>query len=365
MKTELMLEDGTHFAGEHFGAPLSVAGEVVFNTGMVGYPESLTDPSYSGQILVLTYPLVGNYGIPVNGRKDVPEDGREISPFFESTRIHVKALVISTLSESYSHWSALDSLDAWMQKHHIPGLRGVDTRQLTKALRTKGCMLGKVVVDNHDVPWDDPNKRNLVAEVSIREPVRYDAHGDTRVILVDFGSKHNITRSLLQRGITVLRVPWDYDWSGEDADGVILSNGPGDPKMCTESIGVIRKGLTRGIPIFGICLGHQLLALAAGGDTYKLKYGHRGQNQPCIQVGSKRCFITSQNHGYAVNEQALEPGWKPWFFNANDGTNEGIRHQTMPFSSVQFHPEARPGPSDTDFLFDNFAALLRHAVKAE
>jgi carbamoyl-phosphate synthase small subunit len=358
-KAHLLLEDGTVVEGEAFGATTSVSGEVVFNTGMVGYPESMTDPSYRGQILCLTYPLIGNYGIRANGAP--VEMDRELAKHFESGNIQIKGLVVSSLSDGYSHWSALDSLDGWMKRNNIPGITGIDTRSITKRLRTEGCMLGKLVAADQNVEWDNPNQRNLVAEVSAREPRWYHAKGDKKVVLVDFGVKNNIVRSLLARGVNVFRVPWDYDWVNEDVDGVLLSNGPGDPKMCTKAIEVIRRGLDSDLPIFGICLGNQLLALAAGGDTYKLKYGHRSQNQPCIQVGSKRCFVTSQNHGYAVNEQSLNSVWQPWFFNANDGTNEGIRHNVRPIFSVQFHPEASPGPSDTNFLFDTFLQTLNHA----
>jgi carbamoyl-phosphate synthase small subunit len=221
-------------------------------------------------------------------------------------------------------------------------------------------MLGKVVVNDTDVALDDPNDRNIVAEVSTAEPALYPAAGPAKCVLVDLGAKNNIIRSLNKRGISVLKVPWNYDWTAEDVDGVLLSNGPGNPKMCGEAIAILRKGLERDVPILGICLGHQLLALAAGGDTYKMKYGHRSQNQPCLRVGSKRCYITSQNHGFAVNDRTLDSAWEPWFFNANDGTNEGIRHRTLPFSSVQFHPEANPGPSDTESFFDNFLAQLTH-----
>jgi carbamoyl-phosphate synthase small subunit len=361
-KAHLLLEDGSIFEGESFGASLSVAGEVVFNTGMVGYPESMTDPSYRGQILSFTYPLIGNYGIPVNGSELQTPNG--LSKHFESDAIQIKGLIVSFLSPDYSHWSALDSLDNWMRRNNIPGITGIDTRSLTKRLRTKGCMLGKLLVAEQPVEWDDPNTRNLVAEVSVREPKWYHAEGDKKIVLVDLGVKNNIIRSLLSRGVSVLRVPWDYDWVNEDVDGVLLSNGPGDPKMCTEAIDLVRRGLEKGVPIFGICLGNQLLALAAGGDTYKLKYGHRGQNQPCIEVGSKRCFITSQNHGYAVDEQSLSSEWLPWFFNANDGTNEGIRHKTRAIFSVQYHPEATPGPSDTNFLFDTFVQSLNHVKQA-
>ncbi len=362
MKAEIVFQDGFRCEGEQFGAPVSVAGEVVFNTGMVGYPESMTDPSYAGQILVLTYPLIGNYGIPVNGEAPGAAYDPTVSPFFESGKIHIRALVVSRLSDDYSHWSARSSLESWMRMNNVPGISGVDTRALTKHLRSEGSLLGKLIVRNEDVPWDDPNERNIVAEVSARQPEFFRGRGEGSVILVDMGSKDNILRSLLNRGLSVLKVPWDYDWLNEEADGVVVSNGPGDPKKCAKTIDLIRKGFDRGYPVFGICLGHQLIALAAGADTYKLKFGHRGQNQPCIQVGSKRCFITSQNHGYAVDEKTLPPDWLPWFFNANDGTNEGIRHRTRPISSVQFHPEARPGPSDTDHLFDNFVETIHHAV---
>ncbi len=357
MKAQLMLEDGAIYEGEAFGAPVSVSGEVVFNTGMVGYPETMTDPSYQGQILALTYPLIGNYGIPGGGDHQASSPNG-LSPFFESDAIHVQGLVVSQLTRAYSHWSAVSSLDTWMKSEGVPGICGVDTRALTKRLRTKGCMLGKIIVDNKDVPQDDPNRRNLTAEVSVRETKWFTAKGERKVILVDFGCKNNIVRSLVARGLNVLKVPWNYDWTDEEAGGVVLSNGPGDPKACSEAISILRKGIDRNIPIMGICLGHQLLALASGGDTYKLKFGHRGQNQPCIEVGSKRCFITSQNHGYAVNEESLSPEWKPWFFNANDGSNEGIRHCSRPIFSVQFHPEAHPGPVDTRFLFDAFAREL-------
>ena len=361
MDATVILEDGSEFEGTHFGAPRSATGEVVFNTGMVGYPESMTDPSYAGQILVLTYPLVGNYGIPVDGAWR-PDSPGELSEQFESDRIHVRGLVVSALSGAYSHRSALDSLDGWMVRNGVPGITGIDTRALTQHLRTRGSMLGKIVVGNRDIAWDDPNQRNVVAEVSIAEPVLYRGGGAGRVALVDLGVKHNIVRSLLRRKLDVLRLPWNFDWSREEVDGVVLSNGPGDPKMCADAVGIVRKGMARNLPIFGICLGNQLLALAAGGDTYKLKFGHRGQNQPCIEVGSRRCYITSQNHGYAVAEQSLGEDWAPWFFNANDGSNEGIRHRSKPFLSVQFHPEARPGPVDTDFLFDRFVRILKHGA---
>ena len=361
---ELVLQDGSRFPGEHFGARRSVAGEVVFNTGMVGYPEAMTDPSYRGQILVLTYPLIGNYGVPVNGEPKDLKNGSDISEFFESDKVQISGLVVSTLCRDYSHWSALDSLAAWMQRQDIPGISGVDTRSLTKKLRTQGTMLGKLLSDDQEVGWEDPNERNVVAEVSLEKPRFYAGSGEGKVVLVDFGCKNNILRCLRARKLNVLRVPWNYDWSVEAVDGVVLSNGPGDPKVCSEALAVIRRGLEREIPILGVCLGHQLLALGAGADTFKLKYGHRGQNQPCLEVGSKRCYITSQNHGFAVDEQSLPAGWRPWFFNANDGTNEGMRHTKRPIFSVQFHPEATPGPVETEFIFDQFVSALNHASEA-
>jgi carbamoyl-phosphate synthase small subunit len=355
----LILEDGSTLIGTHFGAPVSSAGEVVFNTGMVGYPEAMTDPSYRGQILVLTYPLIGNYGVPV-AEDSINHDLETACQILESYRIQISGLIVATHSKEYSHWSALNSLDSWLKRSGIPGLFGVDTRALTKKLRTQGCMLGKMLFKEEDIPWDDPNRRNLVAEVSVNRPVDYAGKGEKKIILVDLGCKESILRRLSDRGLDILRVPWNFDWSTEAADGVVISNGPGDPKMCDDTIAILKRGLGRDIPILGICLGHQLLALAAGADTFKLKYGHRGQNQPCLEVGTRRCFITSQNHGYSVNEETLSPEWKPWFFNANDGTNEGIRHQDRPFFSVQFHPEACPGPVDTEFVFDQFLNVVHH-----
>jgi carbamoyl-phosphate synthase small subunit len=359
-KAELLLQDGSRFSGESFGSRCSTAGEVVFNTGMVGYPEAMTDPSYRGQILVLTYPLIGNYGVPVNEETKPSENDLDISEFFESSRIQISGLIIATLSKHYRHCSALGSLASWMQRQNIPGICNIDTRMLTKKLRNQGMMLGKIVVDDTDFAWEDPNERNLVAEASLERPRFYPGSGQKKVILVDFGCKESILRHLLSKRLDVLRVPWNYDWSEEIVDGVVLSNGPGDPKMCGNALKVLRKGLERDIPILGICLGHQLLALAVGADTFKLKYGHRSQNQPCIQVGTKRCYITSQNHGFAVNEKTLPQEWKPWFFNANDGTNEGMRHRERPIFSVQFHPEANPGPTEASFVFDSFLDALDH-----
>jgi carbamoyl-phosphate synthase small subunit len=350
-KIELQLEDGTVFKGTHFGHPRSVSGEVVFNTGMVGYPESLTDPSYKGEILVFTYPLIGNYGVP--GKK---RDG-EIETRFESDAVQVEGLVVSEFASRYSHWNAGMSLGEWLEEHRIPGVYGVDTRKLTRHLREKGAMPGRIVFPGEEVPFRDPNKENLVSLVSVKERFVY-GRGKKRVALVDCGCKNHIVQSLLARDVTVVRVPWDCDFTNEGCDGVLISNGPGNPVKCTRTVENVRKAMAMKMPVFGICLGNQILALAAGGKTYKLKFGHRSQNQPCVEVGTNRCYITSQNHGYAVDVRVMPSGWEPWFINANDGTNEGIRHRSLPFRSVQFHPEAYPGPLDTGFLFDEFVEML-------
>jgi len=353
-KATLVLEKGPKFEGYFFGKNRETSGEVVFNTGMVGYPETLTDPSYRGQILVLTQPLIGNYGIP----GDDKEDG--LLKYFESNAIHIRGLIVSDYSFEYSHWNAIKSLDAWLKENDIPGIYGIDTRELTKVLRKQGAMSGYIQSgDTKKIKgWKNKSEENLVAEVSTKEKIVY-KKGPKKVLLVDCGVKNNIIRSFLKRDITVIQVPWDYDFTQEEYDGLFISNGPGDPKQCQKTIGHIKGALTQDKPIFGICLGNQLLALATGADTYKLKYGHRGQNQPCVLVGTKRCFITSQNHGFAVREKTLPKNWESFFINDNDKTNEGIRHKDKPFFSVQFHPEATPGPTDTDFLFDDFVNLLK------
>jgi carbamoyl-phosphate synthase small subunit len=348
----LVLEDGAEFHGTLFGAEAAVAGEVVFNTGMVGYPESLTDPSYAGQILTLTYPLVGNYGVPGCER-----DEFDLPTRFESEKIQIQGLVVATASYDTSHWSARETLHDWLVRSGVPGLAGIDTRALAKRIRDKGAMLGKLVPDGQDIAFRDPNLSNLVAEVSFPEPRWYGKDGP-RVVLVDTGAKANIVRSLVRAGARVLRVPWDYDFFGEDFNGLFLSNGPGDPKMVDKTVQHVRRALVERIPTFGICLGNQILALAAGADTYKLKFGHRSQNQPCLEVGTQRCYVTSQNHGYAVNGTTLPEGWREWFVNANDRTNEGIRHEWKPARGVQFHPESTPGPTDTVQLFDRFLEML-------
>lgn len=348
---ELVLLDGSVITGKSFGYKGSAAGEIVFNTAMTGYPESLTDPSYSGQILVLTYPLIGNYGVPDNAK----ENGTLC--FFESEKIHVSGLIISEYSRESSHWNAQKTLSEWLIENKIPGVCDVDTRALTKIIREKGTMPAKIVWNNEYIDFASEN-RNLVASVSCKQITTY-GEGRFKIILVDCGVKNNIIRKLLRPDFMVTRVPWDYEFSEEEYDGLLLSNGPGDPKNCEKTINEIAKSLRKEKPVFGICLGNQLLCLAAGGNTYKLKYGHRSHNQPVLLNGTNRCFITSQNHGYASDTGSLPPGWKPFFTNVNDNTNEGIIHESGLFFATQFHPEASSGPTDTDFLFDKFLNLVK------
>ncbi len=351
-EAKLILEDGSEYIGKSFGYERNTNGEVVFNTGMVGYPETMTDPSYRGQILVCTYPLIGNYGVPGDER----ENG--LRKNFESESIHCRALIVSDYSDDYSHWNAKKSLGDWMREQTIPGITGIDTRMLTRKLREQGTMSGKIIVnENVKTDFGDINKLDLVGEVSIKDPIEYSRNGK-KVVLVDCGTKNNVIQAFLGRNISVLRVPYTSDVYKEKSDGIVLSNGPGDPKMCGITIENVRRALEKNIPILGICLGSQILGLAAGADTYKLKYGHRGHNQPCNETGTKRTYITSQNHGYAVETESLPEDWREWFVNDNDGTNEGIIHISKPFFAAQFHPEASPGPDDSEFIFDMFVRAL-------
>jgi len=343
MQGNLILKDGSIFQGQSFGYEEAKTGELVFSTGMVGYPESLTDPSYEGQILVLTYPIIGNYGVP---------DKR----FWESSRIHVAGLIVNQYIDTPSHFQSKKTLSQWLKEEKIPALEIKDTRLLTQILRDKGAQLAKIIFKD-EINFYDPNKDNLVDRVSIKK-IDKAGEGLKTVVLIDCGVKENIKRSLLKRNVRLITVPWDFDIFNlkEKFDGVVVSNGPGDPKMCQATIKTVKKVLEKRVPLLGICLGNQILALASGGDTYKMKFGHRGQNQPCFEVETGRCFITTQNHGFAIGK--IPDDFSPWFINANDQTNEGIIHKKYPFMSVQFHPEACPGPTDTEWIFDKFLSYL-------
>jgi carbamoyl-phosphate synthase small subunit len=353
----LTLEDGTVFSGYSFGARKQAKGEVVFSTSMVGYPEALTDPSYRGQILCLTYPLIGNYGVPSRGEM---ADGLPI--FFESDRIQVRGLIVHEVCSTPSHHQSVQTLDEWLQSEGVPGIYGIDTRRLARILRERGVMLGSIGTENarnHDAPkMYNPNASDLVKEVSVSEPIRYEVERRKLIALIDCGVKYSIVRNLLRRDIGVIRLPYDSTADKilrEEPAGVVVSNGPGDPKVCKQTIQTIRELIDVGVPILGICLGNQLIALAEGADTYKMKYGHRSQNQPVLDVQTGRCYITTQNHGYAVDKVALEnAGLEVWHANANDRSIEGIRHSKKPCWGVQWHPEASPGPTDTEFIFDLF-----------
>lgn len=368
-KAALILEDGSSFSGYGFGASNRVSGEVIFSTSMVGYTEALTDPSYKGQILTLTYPLVGNYGVPPR------EHEFGIMKYFESENIQVSGLVIHELCTRPSHWLSTKTLDEWLMEENVPGIHGIDTRRLTKKLRAKGVMLGTLQVYEENEEPDleklsnevkkakDPNQANLVQDVTVKEPIRYEVSGKRTVVLIDCGVKHGILRNILRLEADIVRVP--YNFSAEEIleynpKGVVLSNGPGDPKKCVKTTECVRRLVAEEVPTMGICLGTQILALAFGGDTYKLKYGHRSQNQPALDLTSNRCYITTQNHGYAVSRDSLDKtALDTWFVNANDQTVEGVRHKAKPAFAVQWHPEGAPGPYDTEFLFDEFAKFLR------
>ncbi|RNF01675.1 CAD protein isoform X4 [Trypanosoma conorhini] len=361
-KASLVLHGGERFEGYSFGYEKSVAGEVVFATGMVGYPEALTDPSFQGQILVLTSPMVGNYGIP-----PIEIDHFGMTKYFESPngKIHVSAVVVSEYCEDPAHWQMHETLGQWLRRNKIPGLMMVDTRHIVLKLRDMGTALGKIVVNDLNVPFLDPNTRNLVAEVSTKTRLTY-GHGTLVILVIDMGVKLNSLRCLLKYDVTLVVVPHDWDITKETYDGLFISNGPGNPQMCTKTIENVRWALTQEKPIFGICMGNQMLALAAGGTTYKMKYGHRGQNQPATCRCDGHVVITTQNHGFAVDFKTMpQDEWEEFFYNPNDDSNEGLRHRTKPFESVQFHPEGRCGPQDTEYLFGDFVARVKEAKVKE
>jgi len=390
-KAILILTDGSVFEGIGFGASKKISGEVVFNTGMVGYPESLTDPSYQGQILTLTYPLVGNYGVPDQDARDkwnlpsyfesdykIVKPG-EAPPVYNEVKnksgIKPRGLIIHELCKHPNHWESKMSLDDWLQKENIPGIEEIDTRELTKILRVHGVMLGLLQVfepgEDPDISSlkeevktvEDPNERDLVKEVSIPEPIIYENNSKIKIALIDTGMKLNILKLLLKNGVDVIRFPYDAtvdDVMKHDPTGIFITNGPGDPEKNVQAIKTTRElVLNQNLPLMGICLGNQIFSLAMGGKTYKLKYGHRSQNQPAIDLETKRCYITTQNHGFAVDGESLKgTGLKPWFINANDKTIEGVKHESKDAYSVQFHPEHYPGPVDAEYLIDQYIKEL-------
>jgi len=351
LPAQLILEDGAVYQGISFGYPHSVAGEVVFNTGMTGYPEALTDPSYFGQILTFTFPLIGNYGMPP------AQSAKDWQKHYESSQGMVSGLVIDNYSQAYSHYGAGSGLAQWLYNQKIPAVAGIDTRSLTRKIREKGAMLGKIVINDEALEFFNPNHLNLVEQASVSN-VSLMGRGKKRLLFVDCGAKQSIIDELLSREVSLLRVPWNYSFQDDSYDGIVLSSGPGDPKLCQTTIGQVRWAVEKEKPIFGICLGHQIMALAAGGDTFKMKYGHRGQNQPVIDTESGKAYITSQNHGFSVDDNSLPADWRPLFRNINDHTCEGMMHVSGKFISVQFHPEASPGPLDTRFLFDRFLGQI-------
>ena len=364
---KLIFDDGTVLDGMGFGYSTAVFGEIVFNTGMVGYPETLTDPSYSGQILTLTYPLIGNYGVPDPSIKD--KDG--ISKFFESEKIQVRGLVVHELSLTASHWNLSMTLDEWLYNEKIPGISGIDTRALTKKLRTGGVMMAALVVSDTEIDVEEIKKQlasapkynseKFMDTVSTKQEESYGTDEDV-VVVIDAGAKNAILRNIRNLGYKVIKLPWNTPLEKillYNPKGVVISNGPGDPQKCPDIVETAKKLIEKNIPTLGICLGAQIIGLAGKTDTYKLKYGHRGQNKPCVNLENNQVYVTSQNHGYGIDPDSLKDSeFNLWFKNADDNTVEGIKHKTQNCIAVQFHPEAAPGPYDCEFVFEELCNLM-------
>ena len=363
----LLLEDGSIFFGKGFGAEIDAIGEVVFNTGMVGYLESMTDPSYAGQILTFTYPLIGNYGVPPYSLRD--EYG--LPRFFESDSIKVKGVVVQEACREPSHWASKRTLSKWMESEGIPGIEGVDTRALVAKLREAGVMMG-IIASGAEAREKERiaellaraekyGSQHLVEGVSVPRPVIH-GNSDRKVVFLDCGTKYGIVRNLLRRGYQVIRMPYDSSYASVmkyDPSGVVVCNGPGDPSVLSDTAKCVGSLVDSEVPVLGICLGEQVIGMSQGVETFKLKYGHRGQNKPCIDLVTGRGYVTSQNHGYALAEASLKgSSLRPWFVNADDRTVEGVLHVSKPCMAVQFHPEATPGPSDTVFVFDRFVETM-------
>lgn len=374
----LHLKSGQSFHGRSFGAPKSIFGETVFSTSITSYTESMTDPSYRGEILVFTTPMIGNYGVPSN---EAPTDSYDVGMVLESRRVQCAGVVVADVAEKFSHHAAVESIHSWCERHGVPGITGVDTRAITTLLRDQGTTLGKIAVGadvSSPAPkpeeyWD-PSTENLVDQVSTKTPYLLNPGGDIKIAVLDFGAKANMVRALVRRGAAVHVLPWDYDFNSvkDNYDGLLLSNGPGDPVHCMPAALNLRKTLQEwNKPVFGICMGHQIIGLAAGLDAYRMRFGNRGHNQPVLALASSgsitagRVYVTSQNHQYALTLQDPFPeGWEPFFINCNDSSVEGIKSTEESGKrvwGVQFHPESAGGPLDTIEMFTDFVAECRAA----